>query len=183
VSKIVQIPDPVLTSKAGLNLPQERQWLRAALEEMEIALGMARGVGIAAPQVGLPYRIAIMAPGRVGMRAYVNPTYKPVERSGRNKDREGCLSVDNGHRHVEIERWSEIVAEGVEVRGWHPGGRLRTHHFRSHLKGFEARVWQHECDHLDGILLGGADLSKPPEPGVRPATILAAVGILASGVR
>jgi len=95
-----------------------------------------KGLGLAAPQIGVPLQICVIAcPERV---ALVNP--KIVEAHGKSLDKEGCLSFPG--KKVQIERANivTIVYEspftGNEVR--------RT------FKGLEARCVQHELDHLNG---------------------------------
>jgi peptide deformylase len=109
------------------------------------------GAGLAAPQVHVPRRVVIfrVPAERVtgqpddlpqDLLALVNPVITPIG-DGRELGWEGCLSVP-GLRGA-VPRWSRI-----RYRGATPEGEVvdRT------VAGFHARVVQHECDHLDGIL-------------------------------
>jgi peptide deformylase len=123
----------------------------AALRE---TMRAAPGVGLAAPQVGVPLRIAVIedpAPvpdevrltrGRVPQpfRVLVNPSYEPVG-PARAAFFEGCLSVPG---------WQAVVARAAEVRllGQDENGRGLDEVFT----GWPARIVQHETDHLDGTL-------------------------------
>ncbi|MFJ9815234.1 peptide deformylase [Streptomyces sp. NPDC101151] len=114
----------------------------------------APGVGLAAPQVGVPLRIAVIedpAPvpeevalvrGRVPQpfRVLVNPSYEPVG-TARAAFFEGCLSVPG---------WQAVVSRHAEVRlrGQDEHGRTLDEVFT----GWPARIVQHETDHLDGTL-------------------------------
>lgn len=118
------------------------------------------GIGLAAPQVDLGYRIAIIEientstrygeMERVPLRVYVNPTIRIVEQ-GSAGYWEGCLSIP-GMRGF-VERPQHILVDYTDDRG-------RPRQVRA--DGFPATVFQHEFDHLDGILYVDRikDLSK-----------------------
>jgi len=124
------------------------------VEALKLTMHAAPGVGLAAPQVGIPLRIAVIedpAPvpedvarirGRVPQpfRVLVNPSYEPVG-SARAAFFEGCLSVPG---------WQAVVARhaGVRLRGEDEHGRTLDEVFT----GWPARIVQHETDHLDGVL-------------------------------
>lgn len=191
---IVQIPDPVLLQKtapvtvidkADVELYDLCQKLISVIEWDR------KCAGLAAPQVGVSARVFAYCPSR-GVRIFVNPSFKPVPTrvnagttatfiEETDEHMEGCKSVDHGYRNVLVKRYKHIVAEGLEVTGFHARKAMKLKHFRGHLIGWDARVWQHECDHLDGMLLGGADLSKPPGPKANAATIIAAAGMIIGG--
>lgn len=101
------------------------------------------GVGIAAPQVGLSRRvIAVQRFDKQGEPFEVYPNARVVAvRGEKSPGREGCLSVP-GWRG-EVQRWRDI-----DVRYSTPGGRDTL----ERVQGFTAVIFQHECDHLDGIL-------------------------------
>lgn len=152
---IVAAGDPVLRRRAE---PFEGQLGPALLERFVRALRLtmqaAPGVGLAAPQVGVGLRIAViedpapvpeeirLARGRVPQpfRVLVNPSYEGVG-SGRAVFFEGCLSVPG---------WQAVVARHAEVRlrGEDEHGRVLDEVFT----GWPARIVQHETDHLDGTL-------------------------------
>jgi peptide deformylase len=152
---IVAAGEPVL--RRGTE-PYEGQ-LDAALlsrfvEALRLTMHAAPGVGLAAPQVGVPVRIAVVedpAPvpeevrlvrGRVPQpfRVLVNPSYEPVG-TARVAFFEGCLSVPG---------WQAVVARPAEVRlrCEDENGRAVDEVFT----GWPARIVQHETDHLDGVL-------------------------------
>jgi len=124
------------------------------VEALRVTMHEAPGVGLAAPQVGVPLRIAViedpapvpeevrLARGRVPQpfRVLVNPTYEPVG-AARAAFFEGCLSVPG---------WQAVVARHAQVRltGEDEHGRTVDEVF----SGWPARIVQHETDHLDGVL-------------------------------
>ncbi|NJM57304.1 MAG: peptide deformylase [Synechococcales cyanobacterium RU_4_20] len=107
------------------------------------------GVGIAAPQVAASERVFVVASrpnARYPQAPHMEPTamINPVllDRSDAEvRDWEGCLSLPNCRAQV-------ARAEEIWVEYWDRGGRVQ----RSHLQGFVARIFQHELDHLNGIL-------------------------------
>ncbi len=119
--------------------------LRAFVHDMESVMRSGpAAVGIAAPQVGCSYRIVIIdASARKGRNhgrlVLVNPEI--VSWDGSIKGREGCLSVPDMTGNVV--RAQDIVLECVDEHG-QPQSYEMSH--------FEARVVQHELDHLDGLL-------------------------------
>ncbi|MFI6007437.1 peptide deformylase [Streptomyces sp. NPDC051243] len=124
------------------------------VEALRITMHAAPGVGLAAPQVGVPLRIAVIedpAPvpeevrltrGRVPQpfRVLVNPAYEPVG-SARAAFFEGCLSVPG---------YQAVVARPAEVRLTCQDERGRA--VDEVFTGWPARIVQHETDHLDGLL-------------------------------
>ncbi|MFI9169295.1 peptide deformylase [Streptomyces lincolnensis] len=131
------------------------------VEALRVTMHAAPGVGLAAPQVGVPLRIAViedpapvpeevrLARGRVPQpfRVLVNPSYEPLG-TARAAFFEGCLSVPG---------WQAVVARPAEVRLTceDETGRPVDEVFT----GWPARIVQHETDHLDGTLyLDRADL-------------------------
>jgi len=101
----------------------------------------APGVGLAAPQVGVPLRIFIVdvSVGRDpdGLLVFINPEF--VERDGMQLEEEGCLSVPGFN--ATVVRPSRVVVKGRD-RQWQEQQREGT--------GLLARAFQHEMDHLDG---------------------------------
>ena len=97
------------------------------------------GIGIAAPQVGVPVRIIIVDDGKSGVRTLVNPVI--AAQGGRAVAEEGCLSLPGIFGEVERAEWVEVEALDGDGRPL----RLRA-------EALHARVIQHEVDHLDGIL-------------------------------
>lgn len=102
-----------------------------------------RGVGLAATQVNLPIRMFVMNPsGEQGEGAeyvVINPVLSRPR--GNEEAEEGCLSLPNVHGNV-------IRAKTIHLNGYDLAGR----EIDTDLAGFEARIVQHETDHLDGML-------------------------------
>ena len=126
--------------------------LRQLIDDMFDTMRAADGAGLAAPQIGVPLRVVIFgsADGRPNPRypvepavpqtILVNPVLEPL--GGETDDGwEGCLSVP-GLRGV-VPRWRRLRYRGFDPEG-DPVERA--------VEGFHARVVQHECDHLDGVL-------------------------------
>jgi len=138
-------PDPRLKQVAEpvAAFDDELAELVAALERTMSAGPGA--VGIAAPQVGIGQRLAIVdVSGRKRTKSHgrlvmVNPEI--TEWEGMAVGREGCLSVPDYTGNV-------IRAERVSLRAHDAAGQVYEHA----LQGFEARAVQHEIDHLDGLL-------------------------------
>ncbi|MCF4136030.1 peptide deformylase [Streptomyces sp. Tue 6430] len=152
---IVSAGDPVLRTGTERYDGQLGPALLARFTEaLRVTMRAAPGVGLAAPQVGVELRIAVIedpapvpeevraARGRVPQpfRVLVNPAYAPVG-SDRAAFFEGCLSVPG---------WQAVVARPAEVRltGQDETGRELDEVFG----GWPARIVQHETDHLDGLL-------------------------------
>ncbi len=133
--------DPILKTKAR---PVERfdDDLRDEVARMAVLMNDALGIGLAAPQVGISHRLLVyrVEPASPTV-ALVNPE---IEWSSRDEEilEEGCLSLPLVH--VDVER---PVAVLVRARDEH-GEELVIE-----ASGLEARVIQHEIDHLDGILI------------------------------
>ena len=113
------------------------------VDDMIETMYAAPGVGLAAPQVGVPFRIFVVdvSVGRdpAGLIVMINPEF--IERDGVQLEEEGCLSVP-GLRGL-VSRHKALRYTGYDQRGT-PIDRT--------VSGFHARVVQHECDHIDGIL-------------------------------
>ena len=141
LAQIRQYPDPVLRLKAQ-EVQEFDDELAQLVERMERLMQDARGVGLAANQVGVLRRVfVIQAAEDEEPRALVNPVI--VERSEENDaDDEGCLSMQGVV--VGVER---PVRVRIEART--ASGELLELDF----EGLAARVAQHELDHLDGVLI------------------------------
>ena len=114
-----------------------------AVDLLDTMRSLPRCVGLAAPQIGEPVRVAVVdcsghpaATAGNGLLVLVDP--RIVEAAGREVGREGCQSLPR--YTVDVARHRRIVVEG------RPGSQLWA-------TGFEARAIQHEIDHLDGILI------------------------------
>jgi peptide deformylase len=164
-SQIRQYPEPVLRAPAT-PVTEFSDDLRALVTRMTRLMDDANGVGLAGNQVGLLRRLLVFRPDREDAepRALVNPAI--VERSDETaSDEEGCLSL--GPLRVPVERNVRITVEGQDENG--DAVRLEA-------ESLEARILQHEIDHLDGVLI--IDRTTPearrealaalrPQPGPR----------------
>jgi peptide deformylase len=139
--KIIHYPDPRL-KKVSAPVAAFDERLRALATRMLELMREARGVGLAAPQVGENIRLFVMnATGQPGDdRVYVNPEVSDGE--GEEEAEEGCLSLPN--IHVMVTRSKQVHMRASDLEG-KPIDEVAT--------GFPARVWQHEFDHLNGTLL------------------------------
>jgi peptide deformylase len=130
--------DPVLRQPAQ-EVTEIDESLRRLADDMLVTMREAPGVGLAAPQVGIQKRFFVYDIG-AGPRAVVNPRLSRHE--GEWTYEEGCLSVP------ELS-WPIVRAERVHLDGWDLDGNPLSIDADDLL----ARLFQHECDHLDGILL------------------------------
>ncbi len=141
IAHIRQFGDPILRTKARA-VDHFDGALRDEIERMGRLMGDAIGVGLAAPQAGVSHRLLVYrTEPDSAVQALVNPE---IEWSSRDKEwgEEGCLSLPGVH--VEVER-----PVHVRVRALNADGDPLT----VEASGFEARVIQHEVDHLDGVLI------------------------------
>jgi len=136
-----QLGDPILRTKAR---PVERfdDKLREEVRSMQGLMHDALGIGLAAPQVGISHRLLVyrVEPGSP-IVALANPE---IEWSSRDEEiaEEGCLSLPLVN--VEVERPIGVLVRARDERG---------EEVVIEASGLEARVIQHEIDHLDGVLI------------------------------
>jgi peptide deformylase len=149
--KPVQYPDlktlhilryPALALREHAARIQEiNSFLRELSDRMAELIREEKGVGLAATQVGWPFRFLLVntaaEPGKV--EAFINPVI--LRKRGKLFEEEGCLSVPGVFAKV---RRAEIVT----VRATLPSGET----VEMEAQGLIARAWQHEIDHLDGTL-------------------------------
>ncbi len=149
VRKILRMGNPFLHRIAEPVVEFNTPELHAVVADLMETMKAANGAGLAAPQVGIGLRIVIFGfdsnpryPGRpsIPVTVLINPIIEPIG-DDKKEDWEGCLSVPG--LRGQVERYNQI-----HYRGFDPWGQLidRT------VDDFHARVVQHECDHLDGIL-------------------------------
>ena len=143
IRKIITYPDKILKTKASKVKAVDDE-VRRLIDDMAETMYAAPGVGLAANQVGVPLRVAVVdvthPDGSPGLFVFVNPEI--VEREGEIEWEEGCLSFP-GH-HVDV-----IRAFRVKVRALDREGRP----FEVDAEEYFAVAIQHELDHLDGITL------------------------------
>jgi peptide deformylase len=151
ILKIARMGHPVLARPAEPVADPTAPEIRAIVEDMVETMIDAPGTGLAAPQVHIPLRIVVFfvrkerctdIPGDepVDLTVLINPELTPL---GEEMDKgfEGCLSVPGMTGNVP--RYRRLRYAGYDLDG---------NRFEREAAGFHARVVQHECDHLDGIL-------------------------------
>jgi len=137
VYKIVELGNGILRERAR-EVPKITPNIIKLLDNMAETMYSAKGVGLAAPQVGVSKRVITVDAGD-GLIEFINPVITKF--SGQETDTEGCLSVPGAIGDV-------TRAAVVEVKGLDRHGNERV----VKANGLLARVLQHEIDHLDGIL-------------------------------
>lgn len=150
VREILRMGDARLLRVAQPVTAFATQELRALLSDMFDTMHAAAGAGLAAPQIGVDLRVVIFGTGErlsrypdappVPPTILINPVLTPIG-DVMERDWEGCLSVPG--LRGEVPRYRLLRYCGFDADG-HPIDRT--------VEGFHARVVQHECDHLDGIL-------------------------------
>ncbi|MGZ3253228.1 MAG: peptide deformylase [Burkholderiaceae bacterium] len=149
VREILKMGDPRLLRKAEPITQFGTSELDKLIEDMFDTMYAANGAGLAAPQIGVNLQLVIFgfkqnqrypeAPP-VPETVLINPELQPLSEVT-EEDWEGCLSVP-GLRGM-VPRWTELHYEGLDQHG---------KRIVRDVNGFHARVVQHECDHLNGIL-------------------------------
>lgn len=123
--------------------------LKALIQDMHDTMEAEDGAGLAAPQIGVGLQVVIFGVEKnarypdaedVPYTVLINPIVKPLTKET-EEDWEGCLSVP-GMRGM-VPRFSKIDYQGYDQYG---------NYINRNVDGFHARVVQHECDHLQGIL-------------------------------
>jgi peptide deformylase len=149
IKKLLRIGDPVLLQKSGPVEEFNTSELDQLIQDLFDTMKEFDGAGIAAPQIGVLQRVVVFDvkdnpryPGRdpVPRTVLINPTIDYLSQEIVD-DWEGCLSVP-GMRGL-VPRHTHIRYTGYDQNG----GKIDRE-----VKGFHARVVQHECDHLYGVL-------------------------------
>jgi len=150
VHSILKMGDPRLLGKARPVEAFDTPELHRLVADMEETMVAANGAGLAAPQIGVDLQVVVFGTGAPNPRypeapvvpktVLLNPVITPLG-DEQEEGWEGCLSVP-GLRGV-VPRWRRIRYQGLDVQG-RPIDR--------EAEGFHARVVQHECDHLQGVL-------------------------------
>ncbi len=133
-------PDPVLLTPAQA-VGRVDDEVRAVIAAMRRVMFRLKGVGLAAPQIGVSRRIILVCPSGAPGDEEVILDPEIVERHGAVDGEEGCLSLPGLYGSV-------TRAESIRVRYRDLAGRV----FERDVADFPARVFQHEIDHLDGVL-------------------------------
>ncbi len=149
IKTVLRMGDPILLQQAlpvvQFNTPE----LHALIQDMQDTMTHMNGAGIAAPQIGVSLQVVIFGVGsnprypdaeQVPYTVLINPVLTPIH-DEMEDGWEGCLSVP-GMRGI-VPRHTRLHYAGFDPFG-NPIDRL--------VSGFHARVVQHECDHLSGIL-------------------------------
>ncbi len=141
-ARLLRVAQPVTT----FNTPE----LRALLQDLNDTMKAANGAGLAAPQIGVDLQVVVFGSGEINPRypeapvvpytVLINPILTPLG-DEQEEGWEGCLSVP-GLRGV-VPRFKHLRYQGFDPLG-QPIDRT--------VDGFHARVVQHECDHLMGML-------------------------------
>ncbi len=151
IRKILEIGHPVLAARASevdpdsIATPEVQGWIDDMIDTMRDA----NGAGIAANQIGLPHRLFVIEVGdnprypykpRVPLTIVINPVVRFLSDETFTSN-EGCLSVPNIRGNVT--RHTEIEVTYLDRNG---------HTQSDTIRGYSACTWQHEYDHLDGLL-------------------------------
>jgi len=139
--RILFYPDPVL-KKVAVDVAKPEPAVRALADRMFELMRAEKGVGLAAPQVGLSLRLFVCnATGEPGDDLVcINPRF--LELTGADERPEGCLSIPGVS--VTMRRATRVVMEALDVEG---------KPFQATGADLLARIWQHEMDHLNGQLI------------------------------
>lgn len=149
IRDVLKMGDPRLHVAASPVEAFDTPALHALLQDMRDTMAHLDGAGLAAPQIGVGLRVVIFGvtfnprypdAEPVPQTVLINPVLTPVS-AAMDEDWEGCLSVPGLRGWVP--RYRAIRYRGMDERG-----RV----LERSVEGFHARVVQHECDHLDGIL-------------------------------
>jgi peptide deformylase len=154
IREVLRMGDPVLLLKAAPIERFDTPALHALIQDLEDTMHHMNGAGIAAPQIGESVRVVIFGQKDTDSRKnprypdadavpytiLINPVLTPIG-DELESGWEGCLSVP-GMRGI-VPRYTHLRYSGFDQYG---------HSIDRQVSGFHARVVQHECDHLDGIL-------------------------------
>jgi len=140
--EIVKYPDPVL-EKPGEPVTEFNDELRALVDDMFESMYEAKGIGLAAPQIGLSKRLTVIdlsfKEKPEDKIVLINPEI--VFRAGKQHEEEGCLSLPEIREKVTRAAKVRVKAQDLEGK-W----------FEMEGEELLSRAFQHEIDHLDGIL-------------------------------
>ena len=143
LAQVRQYPDKVLRLPAN-EVHAFDQDLERLVDRMRLLMQEASGVGLAAPQVGILRRVLVYQVSEENdVVTLINPSV--VESSEESStEEEGCLSLKQASVVVEVERAMSVTVEAQSPTG---------DQIRIDVEGLEARILQHEVDHLDGVLI------------------------------
>jgi peptide deformylase len=145
---IVLYPDPFLNKVARpvtleeLKAGKAGEWdLKELIERMRVTMYDERGIGLAGPQVGVGLRVFVydISKDETGFAEVFNPVFSEME--GSEADEEGCLSIPEVR--AKVKRYTKLKMTGLNLKG---------ETISIDATDLLARVFQHETDHLDGVL-------------------------------
>jgi peptide deformylase len=142
VLTVVKYPEPVL-SQPGEPVTEFNEELRGFVADMFETMYAAKGIGLAAPQVGVSKRVTVidLSSGKNPEEKLVLINPEIIAREGKQYEEEGCLSFPDIHEKVQR-------AAKVTVRAQDEHGKW----FEMDGEELLSRAFQHEIDHLDGVL-------------------------------
>lgn len=142
VLKIREVGDPILNKISDeVDIENINEEILEIIEGLKSTLEFGTGLGIAAPQIGINKRMLnIMMKKKYHVTAMINPTWKGISKET-DIQYEGCMSVPSIRGRVE--RYKDI-----ELTYYDENGKQII----KQVHGFFARLVQHECEHLDGIV-------------------------------
>jgi peptide deformylase len=138
IHTIRTVPDPVLRQKAK-RVRNIDGSIHKLISDMTETMYDAPGVGLAAPQIGIPLRVVVIGIPDEEVIALINPEI--VRQTGERMVTEGCLSIPGYFGYIKR-------AESVTAKGRNPEGK----EIRIKAVGLLAQALQHETDHINGIL-------------------------------
>ena len=150
ILKIREIGDPVLSKKSSeIDVRNINSEVIDIIEDLKATLEFGTGLGIAAPQIGINKRIIVIGAKKENIKyndseeipitAMINPTWKKLS-DETDIQFEGCMSIPS--IRGKVERYKRIELTYYDEKG---------NKVTKQVKGFFARLIQHECDHLDGV--------------------------------
>ena len=137
--EVLKDDNPILRNKSISTLINDE--VRTLVEDMKETMVFENGIGLAAPQIGVNLRVIVIKTLQEEIQEMINPTIIWFSEE-RVSMEEGCLSI-RGH-YVDILRPYMVGVKFMDINGKYRKWKL---------KGLEARVVQHEIDHLDGVLM------------------------------
>jgi peptide deformylase len=141
--EIVIYPEKVLKSRAE-NIENIDLGIVNLAEDMALTMYDAPGVGLAAPQVGEGIRLIVVDQTAGKEEGHLITIINPeiVQKEGTDVDSEMCLSVPD--TSIDVVRAERILVKGIDLKG---------NEVRIEAEGFLARIFQHEIDHLNGVVI------------------------------
>jgi peptide deformylase len=144
--RITHYPDEVLGKPAKL-VEKIDDDIQRLVEKMTDIMRKNKGIGLAAPQAGVPLRLFIISldGSSENVRVYINPTVTPITAKGKTalvETEEGCLSVPGIYTKIRRYKKCKVTATNLDGR-----------EFTEKADGLYARCLQHEYDHIEGMTI------------------------------